>query len=197
MVVTGITVDDIQLGHLIEVVLSGVCRVDTTDTRIEAATEDGAETGLLKTLLISPLPTVLKMSLILRLVVGGIEVVDTTCQTSIHDGKVLIRQCQVDHQLWFEVIEEHLQLLHVISIYLCRLYLHGITSLMNGIHNLITFLFSTTCYHKVGKHISILSNLECCYCCDATGANHQYSTHRLFFMIVINCLLSDFIRADS
>ena len=49
------------------------------------------------------------MSLVLRLVVGGVEVVDAACQAGIHYGKVLIWQCEVYAQLWLETVEESLE----------------------------------------------------------------------------------------
>ena len=51
------------------------------------------------------------MSLVLRLVVGGVEVVDAACQAGIHYGKVLIWQCEVYAQLRLETVEESLELL--------------------------------------------------------------------------------------
>ena len=55
--------------------------------------------GFLKTLTISPLPRVLEVSLILRLIVGRIKIVYATLQTGIHYSKILIRQSHVYDQV--------------------------------------------------------------------------------------------------
>ena len=90
MVVTGVAVDDIQILHLLEMMLGSIGRVDRGDTRIEAAAENSRQTGLLKALAVGPLPAVFEMSLVLRLVVGCIEIATTAGQTGIHDGQVLV-----------------------------------------------------------------------------------------------------------
>ena len=74
MVVTSVTVNDIQVLNLLEVMFSSVSSIDAGDARVETATQDSCETSLLETLAISPLPRVLEVSLVLGLVVGCVEV---------------------------------------------------------------------------------------------------------------------------
>ena len=59
-----------------------------------------------------------KVLMIGGLVVGSVEIRTTTCETSLHDCEVLIRQCKVDDQFRLIVVEESLELLHIISIHL-------------------------------------------------------------------------------
>ena len=65
MVVAGVTIDDVEVLNLVEVVLGGISGVNTGDPRVEAATKDGRQSGLLEALLVSPLPAVFEVSLVL------------------------------------------------------------------------------------------------------------------------------------
>ena len=56
VVVTGITVYNIEVLNFIEVVLGGICSVDTTNSRIEPTAKYGGQTGLFEAIFISPLP---------------------------------------------------------------------------------------------------------------------------------------------
>ena len=172
VMVTCVAVHDVEIVDLVEVVLGGIGGIDAAHAWVETAAEDGGQTSLLETVLIRPLPGILKVRLVLRLIVGGVEIVAAACQTGIHDRQILIRQGEVDHEVWLVTVEEGLQLLHVICIHLGGLDVHLISTIVDIIHNLIALRFAARCDHKVGKHISILGNLECCYRCDAPGANH-------------------------
>ncbi len=121
------------------------------------------------------------MSLVFRLIVGRIEIIAATSQTGIHDGQVLIRQGKVYHQLRLIVGEEGFQLLHVVSIHLSSLDVHLIAGLVDILHDLVALSLATAGYHKVCKHLRILSYLECGNGSDASGANHQYFTHFICF----------------
>ena len=116
MVVTGIAVHNVEILDFIEMVFGSIGSEDARDTRIEATTEDSGQTSLTEAVAIRPLPGVFEMRLIFRLVVGRIEIVTAARQTSIHNGQVLIRQREVDDQFRFEVIEQGLQLLHIVGI---------------------------------------------------------------------------------
>ena len=100
MMVTCITIDNVEIVDLVEVMLSGVGGIDTTDPRIESAAKDSRKASLFETVLVGPLPTVFEMSLVFWLIVGSVEIVTATCQTSIHNRQVLIGQSEVDDQFW-------------------------------------------------------------------------------------------------
>ena len=172
MVVAGIAVDDIQILYLLEMMLGSVGRIDARHTWVEAAAEDSCQTGLLETLTIGPLPRVLEVSLVFGLVVGCVEIGAATGQTGVHDGQVLIGQGEVDDQLRLVAVEQCLQLFHIVSIHLCSLDVQLIASLVDVFYYLVAFRLSATCNHKLCEHVSVLSDLERCYCCDAPGANH-------------------------
>ena len=77
-VVAGIAVDDVEVVDFVEMVLGGVGGVDARHTGVETATEDGAKSCLFEAFAESPLPGVLKVCLVLRFVVGSVEVVATS-----------------------------------------------------------------------------------------------------------------------
>ena len=172
VVVACVAVDDIEILNLLEVVLGSIGRIDAGYSWVEAASEDGSQSGLLELLTISPLPRVFKVSLVLGFVVGSVQIRASTCQTGLHDGQVLVGQCEVDDQFGLIVAKQSLQLLHIVSIHLCRLDVQLVASLLDVLYYLVAFRFTTRCNHELSKHVSILCYLECCYCCDATGANH-------------------------
>ena len=172
MVVTGVAVDDVEVLDFVEVVLGGIGGKDAGDTRVEAAAEDGGEAGFAETLTVGPLPGVFEVCLVLRFVVGGVEIAASAGQAGFHDGKVLIGQGEVDDKLGLVVGEEGLQLFHVIGIDLGGLDGHGVAFVVDGLDKCITLCLAATGNHKLTEHISVLHNLERCYCCDATGANH-------------------------
>ena len=90
MVITSVAVYDVQIVDFVEMVLGSISCINTRYTRIETTSKDGCQSCLLKAVLISPLPAVLKVCLVLWLVVGCVEIVTATSQTSIHNRQVLI-----------------------------------------------------------------------------------------------------------
>ena len=161
-------------------VLGGVGRIDTTDAGVEATAEDGRQTSLLEAVFVGPLPGILEVCLVLRFVVRRVEIVTAACQTGVHDGQVLIGQGEVDHELRLVVREKSLQLLHIVGIHLSGGHSRKeeggrrkeITLCLDSLHDLVAFFFAAAGDHKVGKHVCILCNLECCYRRDASSANH-------------------------
>ena len=177
VMVSGIAVNDIKIMNLVEMMLGSIGCVDARHARVESAAEDSRQSGLFESVFVCPLPRIFKVSLILWLIVGRVEIVASACKTSIHDGKILIWQCQIDHQFGLIVAEECLQLLHIIGIHLCGLDIHRVALAVDGLHQLVAFLLATAGNHEFCEHISVLRNLKRCHGCDATGANHQNSAH--------------------
>ena len=56
VMVSSVTIHDVEVLYLVKVMLCSVSSEDTCHARVEAATEDSAETSLLEALAISPLP---------------------------------------------------------------------------------------------------------------------------------------------
>ncbi|CDC90223.1 unknown [Bacteroides faecis CAG:32] len=105
MMITGITVHNVQILNFIEVMLCCIGSIDAADSRVESATKDSCQTGFFEAVVVGPLPAVFKMSFIFRLVICGIQIIDSCFQTGLHYGKVLIRKSNVNHHFRFKVIE--------------------------------------------------------------------------------------------
>ena len=56
VMVSCIAVHDVEIVHLVEMVLGCICGINAAHAWVKAAAEDGAKAGLLETLLICPLP---------------------------------------------------------------------------------------------------------------------------------------------
>jgi hypothetical protein len=73
-----------------EMMLQRVGGIDIRHAGIKAAAEQRGEAGGFEFLLIGPLPVVLKLGHVTRLVVRGVDVMHTGLQAGIHDGEILI-----------------------------------------------------------------------------------------------------------
>ena len=175
VVIAGVAVHDVQLVHLVEVMLGCIGGIDSAYTRIEAAAQNGRQSSLFKALLVGPLPAVLKVRLILGLVVGRIKVVHTSLETGLHDGEILIRQGHIDDDVWTEAVEEGHQLIHAVGIYLCRLN----SGVAYGFHDGITFGLGAASNHDFVEHILILSHFVCYDSTYTASTDNKNFTHFL------------------
>ncbi len=114
--VAGVAVDYVEILDLVEMVFRRVRREDRTDTRVETATEDRRQTRLLEPVVVRPLPTVLEFRLIFRLVIRRVEIVHSALQARVHNGEILIRQSDVDHDVGGVLFEQGDQFGHVVCI---------------------------------------------------------------------------------
>ena len=105
MMITCITVYDVQILNFVEIMFSCICRIDSTYTRIKTTTQDSCQPGFFETIVVSPLPAIFKMSFIFGLIVRSIQIVHSSFQTSFHNGQVLIGEGNIDNHFRFEVIE--------------------------------------------------------------------------------------------
>ena len=115
------------------------------DTRVETAAEDGRKTGGLETVLIGPLPRILEVRLVARLVVGRVEVVAAAFEAGVHDREILVRKRHVDHDVGFERAEQFAQLRHAVGVDLGGL--HAVAA--DGGRNGVAFGFGTAGQHHV------------------------------------------------
>ena len=173
--VAGIAVHDIEVVDFVEMMLGGVGSEDGRYARVETAAEDGRQSGSLEAVLIGPLPRILEMRLVLRLVVGRIEVVAAALEAGIHNRQVLIGKRHVDHDVGLERAEQFAQLGHVVGIDLRRL--HPVTA--DGSRHGVAFGFGTAGQHHVRKN-RIGSDFLGHDRSDASGADNQSSTHSIF-----------------
>ena len=104
--IPGIGVEDVDVLDLVEVVLQRVGAIGIGDAGIEAGPEDGGETRGLEFLLVGPLPLVFELGGVLRLVIGGVEVVDPGLETGVHEGEILVGKSDVEEQGRFDLFEK-------------------------------------------------------------------------------------------
>ena len=138
-VVARVAIHDVEVVDLVEMVLGGIGREDGRHARVEAAAEDRREARSLEAVLIGPLPRVFEMCLVLRLVVGCVEVVAAAFEAGVHDRKVLVRKRHVDHDVGFERAEQFAQLRHAVCVDLGGL--HAVAA--DGGRNGVAFGFGT------------------------------------------------------
>ena len=155
MMITCVAIYDIQILHFIEIMFGSICSINTTYPRIEAATKDGGQSGILKTFLICPLPAVFKVSHIFRLIVGSVQIVDSAFKTSFHNGKILIGKCYVYDDFGFEAIKESNQFIHIVGIYLCGLDVR----VTDCFYDSVAFGLCAAGNHDLSEYIRILSHL--------------------------------------
>ena len=186
VVVAGIAVNDVQVGNLVEVVLSGIGCVDAADTGIKSAAEDGGETSLPEAILIRPLPAVLILRFVLGLVVGGVEVIDATAEAGIHDGEVLVREGDIDHQLGLYALHEYAELLHIVCI-----DLSGLDEVLaagdlsdEGIHGALR----PASDGDVGEDVPIHGHLMSHDGTDATGTDDKYASFHIWILLLSVCV---------
>ena len=104
--IAAIAVENVELADRLQLVLPEPHREHRGDARIEARTEQRHQPRLPETVVIGPLPLVFEPGLVLRLIIGGIEIVDAGCKAGIHDRQILIGQRKIDHELWPDLPDE-------------------------------------------------------------------------------------------
>src|SRR5699024_6011906 len=133
--IAAVAVQDVDGVDLVKVVLQGVGGKDAGDARVKAGAQDGGQAGVLELLGVSPLPAVIKVGGealllaalfidsapggvvgVLRLIVGGVDVVDAAGQAGVHDGQVLVRQGHIQDQVGLVSLDDPLQVLHIVGV---------------------------------------------------------------------------------
>ena len=173
-VVAGVAVDDVKVVDLVEMVLGGIGREDGRHARVETAAEDRRESRGLEAVLIGPLPRVFEMRLVLRLVVGRVEVVAAAFEAGVHDREILVRKRHVDHDVGFERAEQFAQLRHAVGVDLGGL--HAVAA--DGGRNGVAFGFGTAGQHHV-REDGIGRDFLRHHRSDAAGSDYQRFTHRI------------------
>ena len=179
MMISGITVYDIQVLDFVKIMLGRISCIDTTDSRIESTTEDSCQAGFLETFMVSPLPAIFKVSFIFRLIIGRIQIVHSGFQASFHDSQVLIGKSNINHHFRFEIVEQGYQFVHIVCVDFCCLYI-GITYCLD---DFVAFLFCTAGNHNICKYIGILCHFVRNDSANTACTNNKNSTH--FFKLRI------------
>ena len=103
--VAAVAIEDVQRLNRVEIVLLRVGGEDLRDAGIESAAEDCGEPRLLKPFAVRPLPGVLEVRLLRRLVVRRVEVADARLEARVHDREVLVRQRDVHDKIRLEALD--------------------------------------------------------------------------------------------
>ena len=128
-------------------VFSGISRKNSGNARIETASENGGQSFFLKTILISPLPAIFKLSLVFRLVVRRIQIIHPTFQASIHNRQVLIGQSHIHNNIGLKRTHQGAQFGNIVGIHSRRLY--PVTT--DRRCNLVALRFRAARQHNIGK----------------------------------------------
>ncbi len=116
-----VAVDDVDGLDGVEQELLRVGAVDVRLARVEAAAKDRHDALVLVAVLILPLPGVLELGEIARLVVGGVEVVHARFQARVHDRQILVGKRHVDHEVGLDLVDQGDRLGDIVGINLADL----------------------------------------------------------------------------
>ena len=185
--VTRVAVDDIDGLDLIQVLFADVGAEDAGHPGIKAAAQQGHEPGLAKAFMIGPLVAVLEVSRVRRLVVGGVEIMDTGGQTGLHDGEILVGQGQVHDQVRLERADQRAQFGDLVGVHLSCL---NRSTQFGG--NLLALGNRPAGQHDLAKDLRQGRTFMGHHAADSTGADDHYSAHDLLLFLFNAKLLSAF-----
>ena len=175
-VVAAVAVEDVQGLDRVEQVLGGVGGEDRGHAGVEAAAQQRHQAGLLEAVLIGPLPAIFELGLVLRLVIGGVEIVHARRQTGLHDRQVLIGQGQVDHERRLHLLNQRRGRGDVVGVQGGGLHHHagaGLHRFRNGVALGLGAAGQRNVAEDVRRHGHLVDRHRS----DAAGADHQNSTH--------------------
>ena len=118
--VAAVTVEDIDVVDLIELMLQRICGENTRYARIESGAEKRRDTGLLKSVMVCPLPLIFELCRVERLVVCGIDIRSLGRQACVHDGQILVRKREVQANVRLELFHDGNKLRYLICVDLTR-----------------------------------------------------------------------------
>ena len=196
MMVARVAIDDVEVLQFVEVVLGGVGGEDAGHTRVEAAAQNGTESGLLETLAVGPLPRVLEVRLVLGFVVGRVEVVAPRLQAGLHDGEVLIRQCQVHHDVGLVAAQQLDELFDAVGIHLRRLDL-GAVFLVKDFSQCDALLLRAAGNHDFRERVGVLTHLVSCYGGYTASSDDKYSSHCFALLLLANANLRKKVQSGK
>ncbi len=113
-----VAVDDVDLVDLRHIVLLEIRAEDAGHAGVEARAEQGHEPGFFEPVLVGPLPLVLELGGVERLVIGGVHVVHAGFEAGVHDVQVLVGEGHVDHEVRLVLPEQGDRLRHIVSVHL-------------------------------------------------------------------------------
>ena len=180
--VAAVAVEDVERLDRVEIVLLSVRGEDLRDAGVEAAAEDGGEAGLLEPLAVRPLPRVLEVRLLGRLVVGGVQVAHSRLEACVHYREVLVRKRDVHDEIRLVSPDELHEARDVHGIDLRSLYLrrHALlreprAALDVRLDRLAAGLGARR-YQEFSEHVGVLGHLR------GRDAGHSAGTDEHYFL---------------
>ena len=119
-VVAGVAVDDVERVDGVEI-LRFPRGVDIGHAGVESAAEERGDALLAEAVAVRPLPAVFEVRDVRRLVVGGVDVIDSGFEAGVHDVEVLVGQREVQDHVGAERADELDELRDVVGVDLCGL----------------------------------------------------------------------------
>ena len=171
-VVAAVAVENVDVVYLVELVLHGVCRENARNAGIKAASQQRCDARFFKLFAVSPLPLVLKLGGVLRLVIRGIDVVGLGSKAGVHYREVLIRQGEIEHYRGLVAFYQRYQLVNVVRVHLRRFY----NSLSGGgefFFQRVALRLRAAGYHYPLKYLAVLTALVDSYRGNAAAADYQ------------------------
>ena len=117
------------------------------------------------------------MRLILRLVVGRVEIVATGLQASLHDREILVGQGEVHHQFGLEVVEEANELLHIVGIHLCGANIVAQPHVGNALGDRLALRFGAAGDHDFVENVTIFGDFDSGHRGYTAGADDENFSH--------------------
>ena len=161
MMVACVAIHDVKVLNLVKMMLGCVGGKDTCHAWVEAAAENGTKPCLLEAFTVRPLPRVLEVRLVLRLIVCSVEIVAARLQAGFHDGEVLIGQGKVHHNVGLVAAQQLDKLLHTVGIHLCSPHLRAVF-LVEDFCQSHALLLRAAGNHYFCKRVRILTHLVGC-----------------------------------
>lgn len=116
-VVAVVAVHDVEVMDFREVVLGVVGGEHVRRAGIETAAQQRHQARLLEALSVGPLPGILELRHVPRLIVGGVEVMHARFQAGVHDRKVLVGQGHIDDEFGTKFADQGGEFGHVVRVH--------------------------------------------------------------------------------
>ena len=145
---------------------------------VKARTEQRHKPGILKAILIGPLPVIFELGLILGLIVRCVDIMHTSGKAGVHDRQILIGQRKVDDQRGLDRFDQQSERGDFFGVDLIRI--HGYAgALFDRRGNRITFRFCAARKADVRENIGVHRHLVHRDRSDAACADYQNPAHLL------------------
>ena len=169
--VTAVAVQNVDIIDFVEVVLLGISTKYASYAGVKAAAQQSRDASLFETFPISPLPLVLKLCRIFRLIVRSVHIIRFGGKTSVHNGQILIGKCHIDHNVRLFLFNQSDQLVYIIGIHLCRGDL-GSRLVLQFFLELVTLGLGTAGNADLCKHFAVLAALVNDNACYTAGSDN-------------------------